>query len=107
MRKLLALILLLPSFVWAATCGPGTSLAWDYTQPLPTNVDGFKLYANAVEVWTGTDLTATPDLGTTEETKTFYVTAYNSAQESAQSNSVSCEFVTTGPALPLNLRFAP
>jgi len=105
-RFLLALILLIPSIVAAATCGPGTTLAWDYDEPLPANVDGFRLYANDVTVWEGTALQATPALGVEGET-TFYVTAYNDADESLPSNTVSCQFVSTAPPAVLNLRFLP
>jgi hypothetical protein len=106
-RFALALLLFSPILAHGATCGPGTTLAWDYAQPLPANVDGFRLYANGVQVWTGTGLQATPDLGETQESKTFWVTAYNDAQESGQSNSVICEYVTNAPPAVLNLRFLP
>ena len=111
MKKLLALILLFPSIALALNCGPGTELAWEYEQPLPANVDGFRLYVNDVETWTGTTLTAQPDLGVVVETKTFYIRAYNDSEprESLPSNSVACDF---DPAydpvqlvVPVNVRF--
>lgn len=106
-RLAIALLLASPILAHSATCGPGTTLAWDYAQPLPANVDGFRLYANGVQVWTGTPLDATPELGAADETKTFHVTAYNDAAESGPSNTVSCEYVTGAPAAVLNLRFLP
>ncbi len=95
--------------VHAETCGPGTEVAWDYEQPLPSNVLGFRLYANDVEVWNGITLTAQPDLGSAAETKSFYVRAYNSNRESLNSNAVDCDFEPGGPpiqlGIPTNARF--
>ena len=109
MRHLLFAVLLFPLAALAEVCGPGTELAWDYEQPLPANVDGFRLYANDVEVWAGATLTAQPDLGLVAETKTFYVVAYNQDRESLHSNSVACDFDPSADpvqlVVPVNVRF--
>ena len=106
MRKLLALILLLPSFVLAQTVGPGCSFAWDYADPMPSDVDGFRLYVGGAVAWEGAVKTVTCEAAGIDTSGEYsvHVTAYNAAGESAPSNSLGFTFAATAPSSPSNLR---
>ena len=107
MRWLVALLFLLPGIVMAETAGSGCTMAWDYVEPMPSNVDGFRVYINDAEAWTGTEKTVScEDAGVTVAGEyTAYVKAYNAAAESDPSNTLTFVFVTDAPAEPLNFRF--
>ena len=109
--KLFALALLLASSAaHALTAGPGCILAWDYAQPLPADVDGFRLTINGATAWTGTPLEvscAVAGIATPGEYSAF-VTAYNDVGESASSNELVFTYVTGAPIkAPTMLRFQP
>ena len=106
MRKLLALILLLPSFVFAQTVGPGCSFAWDYAEPMPADVDGFRLYVGGTVAWEGAVKTVTCERAGIDASGDYsvHVTAYNAAGESAPSNTLGFTFAATAPSSPSNLR---
>lgn len=94
----------------AETVGPGCTFAWDYAQPLPTVVDGFRFYLDGTATWTGTTLeTACVDAGVTVPgTHSAYVVAYNDVGESGQSNTLTFTYVTGAPIdAPMTLRFQP
>jgi hypothetical protein len=109
--KLFAIALLLASSaVHALTAGPGCILAWDYAQPLPAEVDGFWLYVNGAQAWTGTSLEAScADAGIVAPGEySAFVAAYNDAGESASSNELVFTYVTGAPInAPTMLRFQP
>ena len=90
----------------AATVGPGCSFAWDYVDPMPSHVDGFRLYVGGSVAWEGAVKTvtcATAGIDTSGE-YSIYVTAYNAAGESAPSNIVGFTFAATAPSSPSDLR---
>ena len=107
MRWLVALLFLLPGIALAQTTGPGCTMAWDYAEPMPSNVDGFRVYINDAEAWTGTEKTVScEDAGVTVAGDySAYVKAYNAAAESDPSNTLTFTFVTDGPDAPLDFRF--
>lgn len=108
MKRLLFALLLLPLTALADTVGPGSSVAWDYVDPMPPNVDGFRLYLNGAPVWEGTVRTvALSDVGITQDQLSdLYVVAYNAVGESEASNTLSFFYVTQAPAAPAGVRFS-
>ena len=107
-KYLLAILLLFPIASHAITAGPGCEFGWDYTEPLPANVDGFRFYLDDVMVWEGSTKTVTcATVGVaTEKEYQAYVTAYNDAAESLPSNTLVFTYVNAAPAeTPTNLRF--
>jgi len=111
MKRLIAIALLLASSAaHALTAGPGCILAWDYAQPLPTDVDGFRLTINGAVAWTGTPLEASCEAAgiSTPGEYLAIVKAYNDAGESASSNELVFTYVTGAPVdAPTMLRFQP
>ena len=111
MKRLIAIALLLAtSAAQALTAGPGCILAWDYAQPLPADVDGFRLTINGAVAWTGTPLeTSCADAGIAAPGEyVATVTAYNDVGESASSNELVFTYVTGAPInAPTSLRFQP
>jgi hypothetical protein len=109
--KLLAVALLLASSAaHALTAGPGCILAWGYAQPLPADVDGFRLTVNGAVAWTGTPLEASCEAAGIAAPGEYLATvkAYNDAGESAPSNDLVFTYVTGGPVnAPTSLRFQP
>lgn len=108
MKKLLiGFLLLFASTAQAETVGPGCSFAWGYAQPLPANVDGFRLYLNGIQVWEGAELTATCAAAglALEGEHQVWVTAFNAASESESSNILTFYYVSGAPAAPTTLRF--
>lgn len=94
----------------AETVGPGCAFAWDYVQPLPADVDGFRFYLDGTHTWTGTTLEAAcADAGVTVPgTHSAYVVAFNDVGESGQSNVLTFTYVTGAPIdAPTMLRFQP
>jgi len=103
-----AFLLLLPFYANAQTAGPGCEFTWDYADPLPANVDGFKFYLDGVETWTGAVKTVSCAAIGLDVAGTYnaYVTAYNDAGQSAASNTLTFEYVTGAPSdAPTLLRF--
>ncbi len=89
----------------AQTSGPTAKLAWDYDDM--DRIDGFRLYCDGAEVWTGTDkIVGMLDAGIGAGPHSCYVTAYNAVDESQPSNTVSFRLVTDAPAAPA-LRLEP
>jgi hypothetical protein len=110
MRLFAIALLLASSATHALTAGPGCILAWDYAQPLPADVDGFRLTINGAVAWTGTPLEAScADAGiATPGEFSAFVYAYNDAGESASSNELIFTYVTGAPInAPTMLRFQP
>ncbi len=107
MRLLLLGLLLIAGNAFALTAGPGCSYEWDYADPLPADVDGFRLYCDGGVVYTGTQPTVTCAAAGTEVVgpHSCYAVAYNASGESTPSNTLDYDFVTGGPSAPLNLRF--
>ena len=109
--KLFAIALLLASSAaHALTAGPGCILGWDYAQPLPADVDGFWLYVNGVQAWTGTPLEAScADAGINAPGEySAFVAAYNDVGNSEASNTLTFTYVTGAPInAPTMLRFQP
>ena len=111
MKRLIAIALLLASSAaHALTAGPGCILAWDYAQPLPADVDGFRLTVNGASAWTGTPLEAScADAGiATPGEYSAFVAAYNDVGDSGPSNTLTFTYVTGAPSnAPTNLIFQP
>ena len=109
MKRLIAIaVLLASSAVHSLTAGPGCILAWDYAQPLPADVDGFRLTVNGAPAWTGTPLEAPcADAGIAAPGEYLAtVKAYNDVGESASSNELVFTYVTVAPInAPTMLRF--
>ena len=109
--KLFAIALLLvSSAAHALTAGPGCILAWDYAQPLPADVDGFRLTVNGATAWTGTPLEVSCAVAGIATPGEYLATvkAYNDVGESASSNELIFTYVTGAPInAPTMLRFQP
>ena len=111
MKRLIAIALLLvSSAAHALTVGPGCILGWDYAQPLPADVDGFRLTINGAVAWTGTPLEASCEAAGIAAPGEYsaFVYAYNDVGESAPSNELVFTYVTGAPInAPTMLRFQP
>ena len=101
----LALLLFTPA-AWAFSTSPPTAqLTWDYPDPLPETVDGFRLYCAGALVWEGAEYPVTlSDTAMVQGRQDCYVTAYNALDESEQSNVVDVKYVTGRPVPPAGLR---
>ena len=106
MRYALAGLALLATTVQAQTVGPGCSFAWDYADPMPSDVDGFRLYVGGAVAWEGAVKTVTCEMAGIDASGDYsvHVTAYNAAGESAPSNTLGFTFAATAPSSPSNLR---
>lgn len=97
--------LLLATPVQAQTVAPGCSIDWDYADPMPENVDGFRLYNDDVKVWEGVNHPVPcADFFMEDGRNTLKVTAYNAADESLRSNPLTFVYVTSAPDAPTVLR---
>lgn len=107
MRFLAALLFLVPSVGLALTVKSDCSLTWDYVEPLPSNVDGFRLFVDGTPIWRGTErVVSCVDLGIGVGAHEAYVVAYNAAGESMPSNTLTFLVVDSGPVeAPVLLRF--
>ena len=94
--------------VFASTVGPEAKLTWDYEDPLPDNVDGFRLYCADVPVWEGVGrIVMLSNTSMPVGRQDCHVVAYNAAGESDASNVVEVKYVTGKPVKPDNLRVQP
>ena len=105
MLRIIAALLLFPGLALADTVGPEARMTWDYVDPMPSFVDGFRLYCNDEVVYEGDSKLINIPI-TKGGDYQCYVVAYNTAGESEASNALGFTFVTTVPPAPTVLRFA-
>jgi len=105
----------LPLPAFALDCGPGTTLGWDYDNPVGT-ATGFNVYqdsatAPVTTVPEGTLQAVVGVSGLSDGAHSWTVTAYKDVTggplESDHSNEVTCNYITGAPPIPLNLNFLP
>ena len=89
----------------AATVGPDAQMVWDYAEPLPDNVDGFRVYCADTPVWEGVGrVVLLSNTSMPVGRQDCYVVAYNAAGESDPSNIIDVRYVTAKPVNPNNLK---
>ena len=99
------LVFLLASAAAAETIPPTAQFTWDYPDPLPDTVDGFRLYCAGSLVWEGAEYPVTlSDTAMVQGRQDCYVTAFNALDESDSSNVVDVKYVTGKPVPPAGLR---
>jgi len=91
------------SAVPALTVAPGCGVQWDEMDPLPGNVDGFRIKNNGTDVWEGTaNLVSCDDFNPplSEGSISLTVVTYNAVSESNASASLDFFFVENQPPTP-------
>jgi len=110
MKYLIPLFLALVAIpVYAETVAPGCSIGFDYADPIPAHVDGFRLYNGDVKIWEGrSKLISCDDLSFEDGQINLTAKAYNAVGESQPSNAIDFVYVTTVPSAPgLSLIIVP